>query len=91
MLRAEDVDEEMFIFPDKGNADEATEKEEMQEALRSTQELLAPFIERQTKGIPNASKPLLIQQRDISNNLLETQADITTDEEHKGDHTAPKA
>ena len=45
VLREEDVDEEMFIFPDRAKADGAEEEKvletpQLQEALKSTAELI---------------------------------------------------
>ena len=53
VLREEDVDEQMFIFPDRAaQNDEAGEEEEKKADSRTTAELLAPIIERQTKAYP---------------------------------------
>lgn len=47
VLRPDEVDDELFIFPNKGNPeDEIKEKEEIMDALSKTSDLLAPFIAR---------------------------------------------
>ena len=47
VLHEDEVDEEMFIFPNKqAEAEEEKEKEEFLNALSKTQDLLAPFIAR---------------------------------------------
>ena len=64
-LREEDVDEEMFIFPDR--ASEAAGEEEkvqnvsdVQEALKSTQELIMGSLDKNESK--QSSKGLLIEQ-----------------------------
>ena len=64
LLRAEDVDEEMFIFPtqEAEQLDQEETKEDLQDQtnnLRSTADLLAPIIERQTKPISKPEQKLL--------------------------------